>query len=150
MTNSVVFWWVVLVVYPVLIILAWRKAYQKGKWKRLRYSMKDTYNYIMRMVNIILSIYFIIFALIPMNQIISWINKQELAVKSNLWVFKTMPIAYVVIVIAVCVWIITHGLIPYLQYNEEEKLWDKEKRQQFQNKIKGWLGIKPKAENIAK
>jgi len=150
--NSSIFWWVVLAAMVILYCMGFSKAYRKGGWKKLRYELKQAYNSLTYMVNMILAAYFIIISLIPISSIKSWASNQEAlnSTVDNAWVYRSVPTVYSIFIIIIECWIIFKGLIPRIKLNEQEKQWDKDNRDKTNRKLKEWLHIKPKTEDIVK
>lgn len=150
MTNSVWFWWIALVVWLIAEVSSDVKAYRRKGWKGLRYSLKHSWNVLSLFLNMILANYFIVIAVIPEPSLINWVNTQLSKTINNTWVFHLMPTAYSLLIIIVCWWIILGGLVPKIKLNDEEKQWEKINNDKFKNKVKEWLHIKPKVENVVK
>ena len=148
MTNSPLFWWIVLTVWVVATVSDLITSYRKRKMKGLEYSFKFIYNTFAYCLNIILAAYVIVISVIPTPSLNNWLTNQLITVHTNRWVYYLLPDAYILIVIILCFWIIGKGLVPQIKYNDEEKQWRKESNDKFKNKISGWLGIKPKENAI--
>jgi predicted membrane protein len=140
----------ILVLYIIVTILSVRKSYIKGGLKRARYDLKTIYNSLAWLANCTLALFFVLISLIPTPQIKDWANAEMLKSTSNLWVMHIIVPVYAIITIILACWIIFKGLIPQLKYNDEEKQWEKESKDKFKAKMKGWLHIGKKTDDNIK
>jgi len=152
MLNSVWFWLGLFVVYLALVITSDIEAYQKGKWKRLKYNLKSQYNGFSRVLDMILGLYLVVIGTIPIPSISDWVKNQIASVNEPYGrvVWACMPLAYLVILILFMLWFVVRGIIPAFKLSDEEKQWKKEDDSEFNNKIRQWLHLKSKAEIIGK
>jgi hypothetical protein len=142
MESNVYFWWALLVIYVGTVIISAVKALRKGGIKRFKYDLKLSWNDLTILLDLIIGLYVMIVGMIPMSYIKIWvINNINSPVP---WMRPSVPAVYLLIITLVAILIIARGLVPKIKYNDEEKQWDKERRERNKNRIRQWLHIKPK------
>lgn len=142
MVNSPIFWIVSGAIWLALVISSFIKSWHKGGWKVLKWDMKNTYNYLVRMLNGFLGLYVVIIMMIPYDSIKEW-----LTIKAGTDSFVNNSVLYVygVLVILISLTIVIKGLIPSIKLNAEEQILEDASNKKSADKIRKIFGIKPKA-----
>ena len=149
--DNIWFWIIAVVLIIGLDVLSAIKGYRKHGIKGLRCDLKKSWNSLTPMFNMILAAYFVVIALIPMQSIEDFVKKQLIGLFGlSQVVVRLIPLGYTIIVLTLVCRIVFYGLIPSIKYNTEEIQWQKESNVKFNKKIREWLHIKPKTEDVIK
>lgn len=131
---------IVLVILFILHIYSWIKAWYKGRWGRLKYSLKTSVNGIYPWLAMLMLAYMLSIAILPLPYITEKTNDIVASTPLAEIMIKGTPYAYAVIIIALAIWIaIKVNFKPLVKYNEQEKKWNDEAKAKLKERLPSWI-----------
>lgn len=111
-----------------------------GRW---RYGFKRLTNSIIQIGVAMMGVYILIIGMIALPFVAERVLKIQADVVIVKYIITTTPLAYLVIVLGLNLWIIGYlSHRDYISFNKQEKQWRKETSIKFQSKLPKWLRSK--------
>jgi hypothetical protein len=123
----------------IVFVLA-TSLYQGIKKHRLLYEIKVGINALKPAFAMVWSALFLVGAMNLMPAIKTWVAEVELIQKTSdgVLIIRTAPYFYLFTVLYIIYKTIAGMNIPFIGYNEKEKVWEKESEQRYKERMNNW------------
>ena len=126
-------------VYVLIVVVDWFRARKK---KRLRYAVKRTTNDLRWLTHMVGAMYFIIGGVTLLPSVVDWavnylaVHPEWAAPNVSHYAIVGAPVVYVVAILSIAVWVVSKGFQPWIKYNEQELVWEKEGSEKFRGRLR--------------
>lgn len=137
--GAISFYFVVVAYYLV-------RAFRRNEKGRVKYELKKSANGWRPAIHAIWTAYFIIWSVLQIPGISNWSTQQVAAHPEyspdtfTYYIYAAPPYVATITILVVAWWFVTLSFKPWIKYSEQEKVWLKEEKDRWREKVRSWFG----------